>query len=186
MAKSVFDIPVTQMPRVKQGDAVRARDFNTHSEALERIYKGVVPAQQIFPTQGGVAIGGGLTLANVVAINENHLTCRIIGEEETIEVARTYLARSPATDTRQGIDFTYTNYNADFTERISTATLTPFVTETQIVFPEYVVLATVADGEPNPTVEPSKVWISGTAGESGVSDAPDWQEISTREWRRKP
>lgn len=180
MAKSVFDIPAMDMPHVAAGQPIRAKDFNTVADAVERIYKGVKPPQQLMPLSRPKG-GGTINIFTVVSVHEKHVTCKN-DADEVVEVARAIDARALSRDEVANTVFVdYTAYNADFTQRVATLSTNPLVTETQIIQPYYRPPFTNEDD----TVTPgSKLLASGA--DTGIAEAPDWIEVGPRRWQRKP
>lgn len=144
MSKSVFDIPIQNMPRVKSNDAILARDFNTHSEAIERIQKGVAPAQQILPDRVLEAVAGSDVqlfqisgTPTLVSLPCNQLTGADAGS--TVSVAKPHDLRgvaSPGTNGYfvNGVFWRCSSYQQAGNRRTATNTL---VTETQVITKTY-------------------------------------------------
>ena len=174
--KSVFDIPIDQMPRVAAGDAIRAKDFNAVSKAIERIQKGVAYPQQVIPIPRGGS--GELIACKIVSIHRNHLVCTRKDGGGTINVARPRAARSPDSELVLAVTWNYTSYSSDFQHRTAVHSQVGGLTERQVVLREYKV---------NDIIRATRI-AGGTDTEiasANTTEAPDYEEVHTdRTWYR--
>lgn len=145
MAKSVFDIPAMDMPHVAAGQPIRAKDFNTVADAVERIYKGVKPPQQVFPDPIMKAAVAGADI-QIFQIQDfptlTHLPCnQLTGADagSVVNVAKPHDLRGVAFPnvngySINGVRWNCSSYQQSGNRRTATNTL---VSETQVITKTY-------------------------------------------------
>lgn len=168
MAKSVFDIPIVNIPKVRPGQPVTAHDRNMMGDAINRIRQGVSAVAQLFPE--GV-IPGTLTRFTIESIQPFFLVCR---NESTLEsgipVCKPPSAWPVLTRNRYGTTVAYSSFTTDGTQCTANS---GSITEFLIIIEPYTVGDTIAAGR--------------IAGGTSIGEAPDWMELGTpRLWAKKP
>lgn len=181
MAKSVFDIPVSEMPHVAAGQPIRAKDFNTVADAVERIQKGVKPPQQVFsdPIAKAIAAGADVQLFQLSDFATNtYLPCvQVTGEDagSTVNVAKPHDLRGVTAPNTNGYFingalWTCSGYTQAGNRRTATSGTN---NEQQVITKTY---------EPGDFI----VAIRVGDGVTEVSQAPDWYDLNVmgRNWAR--